>query len=71
MKHYYKKNRQHSARIRRTLPRHARRRGAVSIEALLVFATFVIGSFIFFFLGQAALAAYFREGHFYLASPLF
>lgn len=48
-----------------------RRRGAMAIEALIVLATFVFGAFVFFYLGQAILMSFFRDGNHFLAIPLF
>ena len=46
-------------------------RGSIAIENLLILATFSLGTFAFFYLGRAAIGAFFGDGNHYLAIPLF
>jgi hypothetical protein len=47
------------------------RKGMASVETLMIFATFVVASFVFFLLGKRVIIAFFGDGNHYLAIPLF
>ncbi len=48
-------------------PRHA----MVAVETLLIFGSFSLAAFLFFFLGKAVISAFFGDGNHYTAIPLF
>lgn len=50
---------------------YKKRRGMVTVESLLIFGSFALATYAFFFLGKAVIAAYFGDGNHYTAIPLF
>lgn len=49
----------------------APRRAMVAVETLLIFGSFSLAAFLFFFLGKAVISAFFGDGNHYTAIPLF